>query len=116
MVKYTQKESIMKQLYVLLVSAALLGSMAATPVVAAAPCCAIVAIDARSGVVTVRNVDTGRTYQVKVGDSGVLSALAVGQAINAEISAGKVILRPAEPVSASRKQITAITGTLVGRN
>ncbi|HET6628394.1 MAG TPA: hypothetical protein VFG91_01335 [Woeseiaceae bacterium] len=104
-----------KQLHIVLVLAALLGGMAAAPVMAAVPCCAIVAIDARSGVVTVQNVDTGRSYQVKVGDSGALSALKVGQKVNLEISAGKVTLRPAEPVGIRGRQLKAITGTIVGR-
>ena len=75
----------------------------------------IVAIDSRSGVVTVQNVDTDRTYKVKVSDSGALSALKVGQKVNADISAGKVTIRPAEPVSIRGKQLKAITGTIVGQ-
>lgn len=114
------KQPHIKQLHIVLVLAALLGGMAAAPVMAAEPVSAepvsIVAIDTRSGVVTVQNAATGRSYQVKVGDSGTLSALKVGQKLNAEISAAKVTLRPAEPVTAIRgRQIKAITGTIVGQ-
>lgn len=113
------KQPNIRQLHIVLVLAALLGGMAAAPVMAAEPVSAgpvrIVAIDTRSGVVTVQNVDTGRTYQVKVGDSGALSALKIGQKVNAEISAGKVTLRPAEPVGIRGRQVKAISGTIVGQ-
>ena len=105
----------MRQLHIFLLLAALLGSLAAAAVTAAEPL-GIIAIDARSGVVTVRNADTGRTYQVKVSDRVALSALKVGQTVTAEISADKVTLRPAEPVGIRGKQITAISGTIVGQS
>jgi hypothetical protein len=45
------------------------------------PCCAITAVDQRTGVVTARVNATGATYQFTLADRSALAGLRVGQAI-----------------------------------
>ncbi|HEV8509652.1 MAG TPA: hypothetical protein VGQ48_04275 [Gemmatimonadales bacterium] len=80
----------------LAVSAALL-ACAAVPASAqvvqkAAPCCRIQSIDARTGVITVKENATGATCQYRVADAGRVRTLKVGQAVDA------TVLPEAQPV------------------
>ena len=50
---------------------------------AAAPCCGITAIDAKTGLITVREKATAATCQYQVKDVGVLGRLKVGQPVDA---------------------------------
>jgi hypothetical protein len=45
------------------------------------PCCAVVAIDRKSGLVTLRNLQTGQASIVTVKDKAKLDALRVGQQV-----------------------------------
>jgi len=78
---------------------------------AGAPCCAITAIDLRTGLVTARVTATGRTFQFAVTDPALLKTLKLGQAVQADFRTMKVsltlnplepccgiVVRPAEPV------------------
>jgi hypothetical protein len=58
-----------------------------------APCCAIAAIDATSGVVTVR-ANAGRTSQLTVRDAKLLGTLKVGQTVDANTSTGSIAIAP----------------------
>jgi hypothetical protein len=69
---------------------------AASEVRAAEPCCGVTAVDARSGVVTARQTATGRTFQFKLDDTSLASAIKVGQTVEADFQTGKVTVRPAE--------------------
>lgn len=69
---------------------------AASEARAAEPCCAVTAVDARSGVVTARQMATGRTFQFKLDDTALASAIKVGQTVEADFATGKVTVRPAE--------------------
>jgi hypothetical protein len=53
--------------------------VAAPPVFAAGPCCSIVGIDKAAGIVTLRDLMTGKLEKVTVKDPGQLARLAVGQ-------------------------------------
>lgn len=64
---------------------------------AADPCCAITAIDAKTGVVTAVETDTGRSFEFKVADAALLKTLKVGQKISADLKAGTVTLPSAKP-------------------
>lgn len=46
------------------------------------PCCAVVAIDRKSGLVTLRNLKTGQASIVTVKDKAKLGALRVGQQVD----------------------------------
>ena len=46
------------------------------------PCCAVVAIDRTSGLVTLRNLQTGQASIVTVKDKAKLNALRVGQQVD----------------------------------
>jgi hypothetical protein len=59
-----------------------------------AVCCAITAIDAASGVVTMRLTESGRTSQLTVRDAKLLGTLKVGQAVDANPSTGAIAIAP----------------------
>jgi hypothetical protein len=93
-------------------AAAVAALMIATATYAAAPCCSITAIDARSGLVTLRDSTTGHVTQVKVNNLAALKNLKVGQQVALEGDAtlrvhgaepvGVTVqpdVKPAEPVS-----------------
>lgn len=46
------------------------------------PCCAVVAIDRKSGLVTLRNLQTGQASIVTLKDKAKLNALRVGQQVD----------------------------------
>src|SRR6266540_5443663 len=48
-----------------------------------APCCAITGIDQRAGQVTARETATGRTFQFRPQNAGLLNQLKIGQAVYA---------------------------------
>lgn len=58
----------------------------------AAPCCAITAIDAATGVVTAKVTANGAAFQFKVTDGRLMRALRVGQGVYANFSARQVSL------------------------
>jgi len=64
---------------------------------AAAPCCVVVAIDAKSGLVTAKNFATGKTFQFKVGDKALLKGLKIGQKVAADFASGKVTVDGISP-------------------
>ena len=65
------------------------------------PCCGVTAVDMRTGMVTAREISSGRTFQFKVANPAQLRGLKVGQAVAADFRTGKVSVRPAgaEPVN-----------------
>lgn len=79
---------------------ALAGLALAPEAWAAEPCCGIVSIDARTGLVTAREITkpaepVGRTFQFEVKDKTLLKGLKVGQAVYADFTGMKVSLKPA---------------------
>lgn len=62
------------------------------PANAIAPCCAISAIDARSGIVTAQDAASQRSFQFKVADPAQLRKLKVGQKVFADFTAKTVTL------------------------
>ena len=66
----------------------------AAAVQAAEPCCAVTAIDARSGVITAKIRADGRTFKFKVDDRKLLSKMKVGQTVHADFKTMKVALDP----------------------
>lgn len=61
------------------------------------PCCNITAIDARSGIVTAREIGSKRTFQFEVKNAALLRSLKVGQPISADFGTRKVSINYAEP-------------------
>jgi hypothetical protein len=59
-----------------------------------APCCAITALDARSGAVTVKDTATGHASQITVRDTKLLGTLKVGQTVVASAAAGSIAIAP----------------------
>jgi len=64
---------------------------------AAAPCCAITAIDVKTGVVTAKETATGQTFQFKVTDAALLNSLKVGQGVYANFKTRQVSVNGANP-------------------
>ena len=62
---------------------------------AGAVCCAVTAVDARSGVVSARETATGRTFQFKLDDTELIDLIKVGQVVEADFKTMKVTVRPA---------------------
>jgi Cu/Ag efflux protein CusF len=54
-------------------------------VMGATPCCGIVAVDQAKGLVTLRDLKTGQTFQVAVKDAARLKSLKIGQAVDRNI-------------------------------
>ncbi len=71
--------------------------LSAPPARAIEPCCSITGIDARTGVVTAKEISTGRSFEFKVTDAALLKTLKVGQKITADLKAMTVTLPPARP-------------------
>ena len=61
------------------------------------PCCAITAIDARTGIVTAREIGSKRTFQFQVKNAALLRSLKVGQPISADFRTQKVSVDNAAP-------------------
>ena len=85
---------------------------------AATPCCAITAVDARTATVTAREPATGRTFSFKVTNPNTLNALKVGQGIYANFAAGQVSVDGFNPccniVSASANTVAKPFGPIDG--
>ena len=71
---------------------ALAVAIAATAGAQATPCCAIVSIDARTGLIAAKVNASGQTFQFKVGSPLMTRTLRVGQAIYANFSTNQVSL------------------------
>ena len=63
--------------------------MISAPAWAAAPCCGVVAVDTRSGVVTAQDKATQRRFEFKVENAILLRRIQPGQAVTADFAAGK---------------------------
>jgi hypothetical protein len=63
-----------------------------------AVCCAVTAIDAASGVVTLRLIESGRTSQLTVRDAKLLGTMKVGQAVDANASTGAIAIAPTDAI------------------
>ena len=63
------------------------------PADAVEPCCSITALDAKTQTVTARETKTGRTFQFKVADTKLLTALKIGQPVHADFKSMKVSVR-----------------------
>jgi Cu/Ag efflux protein CusF len=61
------------------------------------PCCAVTAIDARTGTITAKVSATGRTFQFRLSDRAALAGLRVGQQVWADFTAKRVGVKPQEP-------------------
>lgn len=64
---------------------------------AAAPCCGVTAIDAKSGLVTAKETATGKTFDFRVQDKALLKTLKIGDQVEADFSTNKVGIHGAEP-------------------
>jgi len=78
----------------LVLSVALGLSASFAPSHAGEPCCNVTAIDARTHVVTAREMRTGRTFQFKAADTKLLPSLRIGQAVHADFTTMKVSVNP----------------------
>jgi hypothetical protein len=56
------------------------------------PCCAIIAVDAEAGIVSVKVNATGNVFQFKPGNSATLASLKSGQAVYANFANHQVSL------------------------
>ncbi len=61
------------------------------------PCCAITAIDARTGIVTAQEASTGHVFRFEAKDRGLLGRLKIGQKVWADFAASQVRVDPVEP-------------------
>ena len=62
------------------------------PAWAAAPCCGVVSIDTRAGIVTAQDKTTQRRFEFKVDNAVLLNRIKVGQDVNVDFGSGKVTL------------------------
>jgi hypothetical protein len=58
------------------------------------PCCAITAVNARTGAVSVRDAATGRTSALNISDAKLLATLKVGQTVVANVTTGSIAIAP----------------------
>jgi hypothetical protein len=61
------------------------------------PCCNIVSIDKRTGLVTARNLQTGQTFQFTAKNAALLNTLRIGQKVAADFASGQVSVDRSEP-------------------
>ena len=71
---------------------------------AGAPCCSITGIDVKGGVFTAKDMESGKTFQVRVSDEKVLRGLKLGQKIDADLDVPASFKTPATPPPQSAKQ------------
>lgn len=57
------------------------------------PCCQVIAVDAKTGLVTARDQTTGKTFMFSVNDKAMLRGLRAGDAVQANFAAGQVAIR-----------------------
>jgi Cu/Ag efflux protein CusF len=70
----------------------------ATPdVKPAEPCCGLTAIDAATGIVTAKELATGRVFRFEVKNAALLHSLKVGQKVFADFGSSKVRIHGAQP-------------------
>jgi hypothetical protein len=62
------------------------------PLLAAAPCCSVTAVDARTGTVTARDTATGRAFEFQLSNARLLAAVRIGTPVYANFSAKQVSL------------------------
>ena len=63
-----------------------------SPAWAASPCCGVVSVDTRSGIVTAQDKATQRRFEFKVENAILLRRIQPGQAVTADMAAGKVTI------------------------
>jgi Cu/Ag efflux protein CusF len=63
----------------------------------AEPCCAITALNAATGIVTAKEIATGRMFRFEVKDMKLLGSLKVGQKVFADFGSSKVRIHGVEP-------------------
>ena len=68
--------------FLVLMACGLSGAQQETKKTKKEPCCAVVAIDRKSGLVTLRNLQTGQASIVTLKDKAKLNALRVGQQVD----------------------------------
>jgi Cu/Ag efflux protein CusF len=56
------------------------------------PCCSVVAVDAKTGIVSARDKTTGKTFKFNVSDKAMLKGLKAGDAVQANFAAGQVAI------------------------
>jgi Cu/Ag efflux protein CusF len=61
------------------------------------PCCGITAFDAATGIVTAKELATGRVFRFEVKDATLLRSLKVGQKVFADFGTSKVRVHGSEP-------------------
>lgn len=61
------------------------------------PCCDIIAIDLRSGIIVAHEPTNGRVFKFQVMQPSLLRSLKIGQKVYADFDKGKVGLMPGEP-------------------
>lgn len=66
----------------------------------AAPCCGITNINAAAGVVTARDLKSGRVFRFQVNDAALLKSMRVGQQVYADFTNNKVRIHGAQPCCA----------------
>ena len=66
--------------------------MTVAPASAASPCCGVVSVDTRSGVVTAQDQATQRRFEFKVENAILLRRIQPGQAVSADMASGKVTI------------------------
>jgi hypothetical protein len=54
------------------------------------PCCGIVSIDKKTGLVTARDLKTGQTFQFTAKNAALLNTLRIGQKVAADFASGQV--------------------------
>lgn len=64
------------------------------------PCCGIVAIDAKAGIVTAKDNTTGKLFKFRVQDAALLRSLKVGHKVYADHKTGKVSMDGVQPCCA----------------
>lgn len=56
-------------------------------------CCAVVAVHARTALVTARDTTSGKTFKFQVSDKAMLRGLQPGDAVQADFAAGQVAIQ-----------------------
>ena len=65
---------------------------------AAAPCCAIAAVDIKTGIVTAKNTATGETLEFKLGNTAQIRNIKIGDPVSTDFQTGAVTVHSFQPV------------------
>jgi hypothetical protein len=65
---------------------------------AGTPCCSITAIDVKTGIVTAKNAETGKTFEFRLGNAAQIGNIKIGDQVSTDFQTREVTVHSFQPV------------------